>query len=115
VTSDSTSVSTWAASLQPIRAAERLASEAVRELEATGGAVVDAADRPTATAGHWPVPPAIRLAIPAGQGPLTAVLIGPRRDGGPNDPRVVARLEEMSRVVAEAVRLNDPQTGATTS
>jgi hypothetical protein len=94
--------------LEPTRAAGRLVAEAVQELEATGGAVVDAADYPIATAGAWPVPPVIRLAIPGGSGALHAILIGPRLDGRPHDPRTVAHLEETAWMVATAVGLTHP-------
>jgi hypothetical protein len=94
--------------LDPTRAAGRLVAEAVQELEATGGAVVDAADNPTATAGAWPVPPVIRLAIPGGSGALHAILIGPRLDGRPHDPRTVAHLEETAGMVATVVGLTHP-------
>jgi hypothetical protein len=86
-------------------AAERLASEAVRELAATGGAVVDVHDQPTAIAGAWPVPPVVRMPIPGGRGSLKWVLVGPRVDGQPHDPRSIAQLEEVAALVAAAARL----------
>jgi hypothetical protein len=99
--------------IEPGRAAERIATEAVRELEATGGAVVDADDVATATAGTWPVPPAIRLQIPGGYGSLHTILVGPRRDGRPHDPRTVAQLEDVAGLAASAVRAGERQaTGA---
>ena len=94
--------------LEPTRAAERLVSEAVRELQATGGAVVDAEDRPIATAGTWPVPSVVRLAMPARHGPFAAILVGPRTDGRPHDPRVVARLEETASLAGMAAGLTQP-------
>ena len=94
--------------LEPTRAAERLVSEAVRELEATGGAVVDADDQPIATAGTWPVPSVVRLAMPARHGPLAAILVGPRTDGRPHDPRTVARLEETASLAGMAAGLTQP-------
>ncbi|HSL77177.1 MAG TPA: hypothetical protein VK867_09540, partial [Candidatus Limnocylindrales bacterium] len=78
--------------------------EAVRELQATGGAVVDDADRPVATAGAWPVAAVVRMPI-AGHGPLRAILIGPRLDGRPHDPRTLAHLEDTAGLVASALRL----------
>jgi hypothetical protein len=92
--------------LQPSRAAERLVIEAVRELAATGGVVMDAEDRPTASAGEWPVRPAVRVAIPGGGGPLAAILVGPRVDGRPHDPRSIAELQEIATLVAVAARVN---------
>ena len=91
--------------LEPKRAADRLVREAVRELEATGGAVVDAADQPIATAGSWPTAAVIRLPI-AGHGPLRAILIGPRADGRPHDPLTLARLEDIADLVASAVGIS---------
>jgi hypothetical protein len=94
--------------LEPARAAERLVTESVRELEATGGAVVDAAGDPIATAGEWPVPSVVRLPIPGGSGALRALLLGPRVDGRPHDPRTLSILEETAGLVANAVRLTQP-------
>ena len=88
--------------LEPKRAADRLVREAVRELEATGGAVVDAADQPIATAGSWPTAAVVRLPI-TGRGPLRAILVGPRVDGRPHDPLTVAQLEDVAGLVASAV------------
>ena len=93
--------------LDPGRAAQRLATEAVAELAATGGAVVDAEDRPTATAGAWPVAPAVRIPIPGRSGSLTALVVGPRADGSPQDPRSIAELEEVVGLVAAGIRLHD--------
>jgi hypothetical protein len=93
--------------LQPQRAADRLIREAVRELEATGGAVVGAADEPIAIAGSWPVAAVVRMPI-AGQGPLRAILLGPRADGRPHDPLTLAQLEDMADLVASALALARP-------
>jgi hypothetical protein len=93
--------------LDPALAAGRLVREAVRELQATGGAVVDDADVPVATAGAWPVAAVIRLPI-AGHGRLRAILIGPRLDGRPHDPRTLALLEDTAGLVASALRLSRP-------
>jgi hypothetical protein len=90
--------------VEPYRAAERLVVEAVRELAATGGAVVDADDRPMATAGEWPVPPVVRLAIAAGASRLGEILVGARLDGRPHDPRSIAELQEVATLVAAALR-----------
>jgi hypothetical protein len=94
--------------LDPTRAAQRLVSEAVRELEASGGAVVDRDERTLATAGTWPAPSTIRLPIPGGSGHLAALLVGPRTDGRPHDPRVIARLEETAGLAGRAVGLTQP-------
>jgi hypothetical protein len=93
--------------VEPSRAAERLATEAVRELGARGVAIVDAEDRPTATAGEWPLPAVIRLPIRGAAPSMTALLAGPRADGQPHDPRSVAELEEVVGLVAAAVHLSD--------
>ena len=93
--------------LDPALAADRLAREAVRELGATGGAVVDEDDAPLATAGTWPVAAVIRMPI-SGHGRLRAILVGPRLDGRPHDPRTLAQLEDTARLVAAALRLGAP-------
>jgi hypothetical protein len=93
--------------IDPGRAADRLVREAVRELQATGGAVVDAEGRPLATAVTWPVTAIVRMPI-AGHGPLRAILIGPRVDGRLHDPLTVARLEEVATLVASAIDLTRP-------
>ena len=91
--------------LDPARAAERLVTEAVRELEATGGAVVDHDDRPIVTAGTWPVESTIRLQIPGHARDLGALLIGPRTDGRSHDPRTIARLEDTADLAGRAASL----------
>jgi hypothetical protein len=91
---------------EPVRAARRLAAEATRELEARGCAVISEDGSPTATAGEWPLPPVMRLAIPGGHGALEAILVGPRRDGHPHDPRPIAQLEELAQTVVAAVELH---------
>ena len=93
--------------LDPALAADRLVREAVRELGATGGAVVDGDDVAVATAGTWPVAAVIRMPI-SGHGRLRAILIGPRLDGRPHDPRTVAQLEDTAGLVALALRLGPP-------
>ena len=93
--------------LEPKRAAEKLVHEAVRELQATGGAVVDADDAPVATAGTWPVAAVVRMPI-AGHGPLRSILLGPRIDGRLHDPLTLARLEEVAELVVSAVDLARP-------
>ncbi len=95
--------------LDPTRAGQRLVDEAVRELQATGGAVIDDADQPIATAGSWPVSAVIRMPV-SSHGPLVALLVGPRLDGRPHDPRVVARLDETAALIATALEITRPQT-----
>jgi hypothetical protein len=95
--------------IEPQHAAERLATEAVRELDATGGAVVDGADAPIATAGVWPVAAVVRMPI-AGGGRLQAILVGPRRDGRPHDPRIVAQLEDTAGLLGAAIGATRPRT-----
>jgi hypothetical protein len=85
------------------RAASRLAAEAVRELQASGAVVLDAADRPVATAGAWPVEPLLRLRIPGGTRRLAAIAVGPRVDGRPHDPRAIAQLTEVVGLAGTAV------------
>jgi hypothetical protein len=91
---------------EPIRAAQRLASEAQRELNATGVAVVDAGNVPTATAGDWPVTPVLRVAIPGGRGAFDAILVGPKRNGDVHDARAMSELEDIARLGMEVVSLH---------
>jgi hypothetical protein len=89
----------------PSRAARRLVAEAVRELDATGGAVLDGEGTVVASAGSWPVGPVIRLAVSDGRRAVGTLVLGPRVDGRIHDPRIVARLEEVTALVADAVRI----------
>jgi hypothetical protein len=89
--------------VDPAQAAERLANEAVEELAATGAAVVDDKDQAIATAGEWPASSVARLPIPGGRGGLKAILVGPRRDGEPHDPRSIAELQEVAALATRAV------------
>lgn len=84
------------------KAAERLATEAVRELGATGGAVLDADGVAIATAEAWPVTAEVRLPIPGARGRLRTIVVGPRTDGQPHDPIAVANLEELATLAAAA-------------
>jgi hypothetical protein len=86
------------------RAASRLATEAVRELRASGAAVLDPGGGLVATAGTWPVDPLIRLPIPGPSKRLAAIVVGPRLDGRPHDARSVTQLEDMVALVGAAVR-----------
>ena len=91
--------------MDPQRAATRLIQEAVRELGAVGGAVLDGGGQPTATAGTWPVEPVEqvrRLPIPDGTGAFTALALGPRPNGEPLDPSALAALEELAGLAAVA-------------
>ena len=85
-------------------AARRLAREAVAELGAIGAAVIDGSEAVVGTAGSWPTTVAARVPVDAPHASLAAVLVGPRRDGGPYDPRSLARLAEIARLAALAVR-----------
>jgi hypothetical protein len=92
--------------IEPGRAAERLATEAVRELAASGAAVVDADDKALATAGQWPVAAVVRLPIPGAPKGLVAILVGPRFDGRAHDPRSIAELQEVASLISAAIRLH---------
>jgi hypothetical protein len=97
--------------LEPRVAADRLASEAMGELAATGAAVLGAGDRPTAHVGEWPLRAVVRLAIPARDARLAAIVVGPRIDGRPHDPRAVEELQEVVSLVASAVELRAAAAG----
>jgi hypothetical protein len=92
--------------IDPARAAERLAKEAVSELDAMGAAVLDASGSVVASAGTWPLPdeaPTTRVSL-ADAGPIRAILVGPTRGGRPHGGTDLAALEEVGRLTAEAVR-----------
>jgi hypothetical protein len=91
--------------LEPRSAADRLAREAMRELAASGAAVLGAGDRPTAHVGEWPLRPAVRLAIPGGGDWMASIVVGPRVDGRPHDPRSIAELQEVVVLAAAAVEV----------
>ena len=89
--------------IDPARAAEKLAGEAVSELGAMGAAVVDASGAVLATAGTWPVAsdePPTRIVL-ADEGPIRAILVGPGRGGRAHAAADLAALEEVvGRLVA---------------
>ncbi|HEX5149192.1 MAG TPA: hypothetical protein VFW02_08940 [Candidatus Limnocylindrales bacterium] len=93
--------------MDPARAAARLVSDAVAELDATGGAVVDADGVVVATSGVWPIPTLVRLPIPGRSRSLAALVLGPRQNGQPYDPRTISELDELVTLVAGALRLQD--------
>jgi hypothetical protein len=88
--------------VDPARAAQRLIGEAVRELAAIGGAVLDDDGSVVAAADTWPTQAAIRLPIPGHPGRLAVLVLGPRSDGQLHDPRAVTDLEELAGLVAAA-------------
>jgi hypothetical protein len=90
------------------RAAARLAGEAVRELEASGAAVLDTSDTAVATAGEWPVDAILRIPVPGRAKQLAAIVVGPRVDGRPHDPRAVAQLRDVAALAGAAVRRPSP-------
>ena len=95
-------LSKYLALSDPARASRRLLDEAIRELDAVGGAILDRKGGVVASSGTWPSEPEARIDIPDGRrtGPGPAVLvIGPRANGRPHDSR---RLEALAEVVALA-------------
>ena len=92
--------------IDPGRAAEQLAKEAVSELGATGAAVVNRSGAVLGSAGTWPLPEGVsatRISF-ADAGPLRAILVGPARGGRTHAATDLAALEEVGRLTAEAVR-----------
>lgn len=85
----------------PARASRRLVDEAVRELDAVGGAILDRAGAVVASSGTWPSELAVRLEIPDGRfkGPGAVLVVGARRTGREHDP---GRIEALREVVALA-------------
>ena len=88
----------------PARASQRLVSEAVDELDAVGGAVLDAEGRVVASAGLWPVDIAIEVPVPDGAAHLRAIVIGPRIDGHPHSERSIAMLVSVAELAAAAMQ-----------
>ena len=88
--------------LAPTPAAQRLAREAIAETGAVAAAVIGADGTIAASAGTWPAEPSITVPVNAGSAPLTAVLLGPRRDGRPHRPQTVAALGEVATMAALA-------------
>jgi hypothetical protein len=89
--------------IDPVRAARKLAEEAVSELDATGAAVVDAAGAVLASAGTWPPSGDLptRVVLAEG-GPIRAILVAPGRGGRAHAAADLAALEEVGRMTASA-------------
>jgi hypothetical protein len=92
--------------IDPVRAAENLAREAVLELDAPGAAVVDGSGAVLASAGTWPLAgDAAITRVPLGDsGPLRAILLAPRRGDRPYPAAELTLLEEAGRLTASAIR-----------
>jgi hypothetical protein len=91
--------------IDPARAAEKLAKEAVSELDAVGAAVVDGSGAVVASAGTWPLADdatTTRVAL-GDAGKIRAILLGPRRGGRDHGATDLAALEEVGRLIAGAV------------
>lgn len=58
-----------------------------------------------------PFPAVVRLAVPGGTR-LQALVLGPRSDAYPHDPRPIADVEEVVGLVAMALRLTAGVAGA---
>ena len=87
----------------PTRASQRLLDEAIRQLDAVGGAVLDRGGKVLATAGTWPAEPATRIALDSGASGPEALMLGPRPDGRAHDARHVATLTEVAALAARAI------------
>jgi hypothetical protein len=93
--------------LDPVPAAQRLIREAVDELDATGGAILDIDGTPVATAGIWPQSDTLRVTIPNGSATLASIELGARLGGGSHDPDGVDELLRMATLVVHATRLRE--------
>jgi hypothetical protein len=87
---------------EPTRASQRLVNEAVTELDAVGGAVLDANRRVVASAGTWPVDATVRVPVP-GARRVHSIEIGPRIDGNPHSERSIAMLVAVAELAAAAM------------
>ena len=90
--------------VEPDEASRRLAGEAMRELEAAGAAVVGRSAEIIAIAGSWPQPASIRVPVGRGGTFRGTLVVGPRADGKPHDPRDVEQLAEVAILAGAAVR-----------
>jgi hypothetical protein len=86
--------------IEPHRAAERLAREAMVHTGAAGVAVTAGDGSVLAAAGRWPSEPSIALPIDVDRSPLAAVLVGARPDGKPHPPGRLAELADAAAVAA---------------
>lgn len=89
--------------VDPRRAAARLAREAMTHTGATGVAVTGRGGAVLGSAGTWPADPSVSVPIEVAGSPITAVLVGPRRDGKPHAPASLRELGEAAAVVAIAI------------
>jgi hypothetical protein len=85
--------------IDPTSAAQRLCREAVRELEAEGGAVLDPGGSEVATAGNWPVPAIVRIGLAHD----LILAVGPRRDGEPHEAAAITDLGEIMDLLSRAM------------
>jgi hypothetical protein len=89
--------------VEPRRAAARLAREAMKQTGATGVAVTGPDGAIIASVGSWPAEPSVPVQIvPAGSA-LSAVNVGPRRDGKPHPPARLRALAEAATIAAAAL------------
>jgi hypothetical protein len=102
--------------IDPEQARDRLVREVVRELGATGGAIVaagDGAPLPSHVAGDW-TPHAVVLSLPIPDDPLDERLeLTARPDGRQYADREVALLEEVLVLVSRTMGLLASRPGAT--
>ena len=89
--------------VEPDSASQRLATEAIRELGAAGAAVIGRSEEIVATAGSWPVPPAVRVPVGRAETFQGTLEVGPRTDGKPHDPRDVEKLADLAILVGRAI------------
>jgi hypothetical protein len=89
----------------PVPAAERLIREAVDELDAAGGAILDTTGTAIATAGKWPQEVVVRLPIPGGSHELATIELGQRLGGADYDEANIEELQRVATLVVRAARL----------
>ena len=94
----------------PRFAARRLVTEAVRELGAAGGAILNARGGVTASAGRWPLEPALRVSLPGAHPSTTELALGARTDGQPFRAEALQALEELAPLAARAMTGAPPST-----
>jgi hypothetical protein len=88
--------------LAPERAAQRLAREAMIETRAVGATVVGPDGEVLGTAGEPVTDLFITVPVRAQGAPLTAILLGPRKDGRPHHAQALAALDEVAGMAAMA-------------
>ncbi len=105
-------LSKYLALTDPARASRRLLDEAIRELGAVGGAILDRTGKVVASGGAWPSEPVVRIDIPGRRGAgagHSVLVVGPRANGREHDQRRVEALTEVVGLAGAAMARGGPE------